>query len=187
MQKNILWTGIEYHSLENCIVFVTDAGAKVNSTIVGTYNNIIYKVEYQIMTNQNWETISCKLSARLNDTILNFDFKSDGKGNWSENDKPTEKYNGCIDVDIPLTPFTNTLPIKRLQLNIGDEQIIQVVYLDTLEQQIKAVRQKYRRLSHIEYKYENIPNDFEAVITVDESGLVENYPGLFKRSALVDI
>ena len=184
MQRNILWSGIEYHSLENCIVAVTDAGTEVNSTIVGTYNNIIYKVAYQIRTNQNWETISCELSARLDDTILNLDFKSDGKGNWSENGKPTEKYSGCTDVDIPLTPFTNTLPIRRLELPEKEEQIIKVLYLDVLEQQIRSVQQKYTRLSQNEYKYENVPNDFEAVIRVDEDGLVVMYPGLFKRTII---
>jgi hypothetical protein len=58
-----------------------------------------------------------------------------------------------------------------------------VIYLDLLAQEVSPVRQKYTRLSQLEYQYENVPNDFEAKIQVDESGLVVDYPSLFVRSA----
>lgn len=50
-----------------------------------------------------------------------------------------------------------------------------------LEEIEKTVNQKYKRLSNNKYKYENIPNDFEAVILVDQEGFIIDYPGLFKR------
>src|ERR1041384_988062 len=37
MQKNILWTGIEYHSLENCLITFTDKGIETISSIIGSY------------------------------------------------------------------------------------------------------------------------------------------------------
>lgn len=80
------------------------------------------------------------------------------------NGKQADQFKGCIDIDIPLTPFTNTLPINRLKLDQDEEHQIQVIYLDLLEQQVISVKQKYIRLSKTEYHYENIPNDFEAKI-----------------------
>jgi hypothetical protein len=97
--------------------------------------------------------------------------------------KKADQFSGCTDVDIPLTPFTNTLPINRLKLAEGEEHQIKVIYLDLLEQQISPVKQKYIRLSKTEYHYENVPNDFEAKIDVDELGFVVNYPSLFVRTA----
>lgn len=86
-------------------------------------------------------------------------------------------------LDIPPTPFTNSLPINRLRVKKGEEHQIRVIYLDLLEKQIKPVRQQYTRLSETAYLYQNVPNDFEAKIEVDEFGLVVDYPLLFIRTA----
>jgi uncharacterized protein len=103
--------------------------------------------------------------------------------NWIDFEHP---FKGCLDVDIPLTPFTNSLPINRLQLALGEARQIRVIYLDLLERRIVPVNQKYIRLSRTEYHYENVPNDFEARIKVDDAGLVVDYPGLFVRTAKLE-
>ena len=186
MQTNILWSGIEYNSLENCLVKTTDTGAEINSVIVGGYGEKIYRVEYQIQTNQNWETIFVEIKSQHSNTCDHFTFESDAKGNWILNGNPKNQFQGCIDVDIPLTPFTNSLPIKRLNMQKGDVSEIYVLYVDLLERQIIPVRQKYIRHSNNGYHYENIPNDFEANIEVDEHGYVVDYPSLFTRAASVN-
>ena len=183
MQTNLLWTGREYYSLENCLVKTTAIGSEITSTIIGYYEEKIYRVEYKITTNQNWETVLFQINSRHSNQTQLIRFESDGKGNWKNNGEKAEQFNGCIDVDIPLTPFTNTLPIRRLRLSQHQAQEINVIYCDLLEQQIKPVRQRYTRLSNTEYHYENVPNDFEATIRVDESGFVIDYPSLFKRKA----
>lgn len=183
MQNNILWTGREYYSLENCLVNATDEGTTITSTIIGLYQEKIYQAEYHIRVNNKWETISATISCRHNDHIQLIQLEADGKGSWSQDGRPAPQFDQCTDIDIPLTPFTNTLPINRLQLPENKEQEIRVIYIDLLEQQISAVRQKYIRLSAGTYHYENIPNDFEAVIKVDDLGLVVDYPQLFVRTA----
>lgn len=186
MQKNILWTGIEYHSLENCILTITNKGSEINSSIIGTYANELYKIEYRIRTNQYWETAFFEVKSQLYNTVANIDFRKEGKESWSVNGQPDEKFNGCIDIDISLTPFTNTLPINRLKLSEKEGEQIKVLYVDVLGQKIMPVLQKYTRLSPTDYKYENVPNDFESVISVDNLGLVVKYPGLFKRTYITE-
>lgn len=183
MQTNLLWTGREYYSLENCLVNTTGKGTAINSVIVGKYNSTIYRVEYEIHTNKDWQVVSFALRGLHSDQSLHWKFASDGNGNWTREGKPADEFKGCIDIDIPLTPFTNTLPINRLALKPGSSQRIRVLYLDVLEQRISRVEQQYTRLSDSEYQYENVPNDFEAKITVDASGFVVDYPQLFVRTA----
>lgn len=185
MQKNILWQGKAYHSLENCVLINTENGFEVNSVITGLHEQVIYRVEYFIKTNKNRETIFFEIKSNLNGVIQSFRFESDGKGNWLTNDKPAGQFTGCIDIDISLTPFTNTLPISRLNLSKNEQQELNVLYIDILNREIKPVQQRYTRLSTYQYKYENVPNDFEAVITVDDLGLVINYPELFERIAIL--
>lgn len=185
MQTNLLWRGREYFSLENCLVDDISNGVITKSTIVGYYQEKIYRVEYTIQTNSAWQTLSVEIDSRHDNHIQHFHFKGDGEGNWTENGKTLEAFAGCIDVDIPLTPFTNTLPINRLKLTKDQTQEIKVIYCDILEKQISAVRQKYTCISPTSYHYENVPNDFEATIEMDDSGFVVDYPYLFVRKAVL--
>ena len=180
IQHNILWFGIEYFSLENCLVESTPDGLIINSIIVGLYKDEIYRVKYDLLLDENWKTESCLIDARIGNKLKRIDLLKEGNV-WLLNGEPQPEFNNCIDVDIPLTPLTNSLPINRLNLSVGQETIIDIVYIDLLEDIIKPVKQKYRRLSVEMFKYENIPNDFEAEIKVDAAGFVVDYPQLFKR------
>ncbi len=184
MQTNLLWTGLVHQSLEHCIVTAEDAGPEALSTIVGSHQGVAYTVDYHIKTNAGWQVLFADISCRLNDRTYALELKGDD-GRWWINGGYAPQFEGCIDIDIPLTPFTNTLPIRRLGLAAGEEQEIEVLYLDLLEEQIRPVRQRYRRLSATRYHYENVPNDFEADIRIDESGFVIDYPSLFIRTAAI--
>ena len=183
MQTNLLWTGREYHSMENCLVNVTDTGIRITSTIIGYYERKLYKVDYAINTNNKWETVFCEVVSRHSDRTQSIRVESDGKGNWTVGGKEANQFDGCMDIDISLTPFTNTLPINRLQLSEHESKQVSVIFLDVLAHRMTPARQKYSRLSRLRYQYENVPNDFEAIIEVDESGFVADYPLLFTRTA----
>jgi hypothetical protein len=183
MQSVILWEGIEYFSLEHCLINQSGNGVDVHSAIVGEYNHVIYRIDYFIQTDRDWNTVSFSINSRLNDTVRQIQFTGDTNGNWISAIGSEGSFAGCVDVDIPVTPFTNTLPIRRLKLAPGQSQEIKVVYLDMLEQSIRPVTQKYTRVSAREYRYENVPNDFEAKITVDDEDFVVDYPGLFARKS----
>ncbi len=185
MQHSILWSGREYHSLENCLLTFNTTGAEINSTIVGRYHGTIYQVDYRIKTNSLWETLLLEYDTRLNFLKQSVRLERDGVGNWILNGNPAGEFKDCLDVDIPLTPFTNTLPIRRLKFSTGESHEIKVIYCDILEGKITPVKQNYKRLSSSEYHYENVPNDFEATIAVDQFGLVVDYPQLFVRSAFL--
>jgi uncharacterized protein len=184
-QNNILWTGREYHSLENCLVTRYDNNVEITSSVIGVYEGKIYKLDYSIRTNEHWETLFFELKYRHSNQEQTIKFEGDGKGHWLNEGKRMNGFDGCIDIDIPLTPFTNTLPVNRLKLTPAETKEIQVIYLDVLEQRVRPVRQKYTCISAAEFHYENVPNDFEAIIRVDELGLVVDYPSLFVRTAIL--
>ena len=184
MQKTLLWTGREYRSLERCVITTSNTGARIESTISGYYENKIYKVDYSIETNDRWETQFFEVRSRIDNRSEIFTLKKDGNGNWNDG-KKADKFPGCVDIDISLTPFTNSLPLNRMRLPLNEERVVQILYIDVLASRISPVRQRYVRLSELLYHFENIPNDFQADILVDEDGFVVNYPGLFVRTALV--
>jgi hypothetical protein len=99
---------------------------------------------------------------------------------WSGTERPPE-YRKCLDVDLSFTPATNTLPIRRLGLEVGDEAEIHVAWLVWPELSVRPVLQRYARLAEDRYRYAQ--DDFEAELIVDEHGLVLEYEGLWRAIA----
>jgi hypothetical protein len=182
IQKEIFWKGLQHSSFEKCVVKTTGEKTEVTSSIWGIFREIVYRVGYEIRVNQHWQTEYFNIQSEVSRVEKKFTYESDGMGNWKVDGVPVDAFKACIDIDISLTPFTNSLPINRLHLSRQQEKKINVIYIDILEQRISAMAQKYTRVSDFEYKYENVPNDFEAILTVDEFGLVVAYPGLFART-----
>ena len=88
---------------------------------------------------------------------------------------------GAIDVDLPITPFTNTLPIRRLGLGEGQSADLAIVYVTVPDLGVEVDRQRYTcvvpgRLFH----YKSLDSDFERDIEVDDDLTVVSSPGLFR-------
>jgi hypothetical protein len=80
-----------------------------------------------------------------------------------------------------VTALTNTLPIRRLRLAIGECAEITAAYIAFPELTVSPNPQRYTRLSSDRYRYESLDTDFVREITVDEHGIVITYPDLFHR------
>jgi len=89
---------------------------------------------------------------------------------------------GAIDVDLSITPFTNTLPIWRLDLAEGQAADIRAVYVRLPDLTVTIDPQRYTCLQRgRRYRYESLDSDFVREIDIDVHGLVVTYPGLFRR------
>ena len=92
------------------------------------------------------------------------------------------KLTGAIDIDLSITLFTNTLPIRRLKLRAGQFAEIVTVYIYMPTLTLTTVPQRYTCLElGKRYWYESLDSDFTRDIEVDGRGLVVTYPGLFHR------
>ena len=99
---------------------------------------------------------------------------------WSGKERPPE-FEDCVDVDLSFTPATNTLPIRRLGLEVGEEAEIAVAWLVWPELRFERAVQRYARLGKDRYRYTQ--DEFEAELTVDGDGLVVEYGNLWKSVA----
>jgi hypothetical protein len=106
---------------------------------------------------------------------------SDGAGAWTRDGQPAPDLAGAVDVDLSGTPATNSLPIRRLGLRIGDRARIAVAYVDLPSLAVRLEAQRYTRLSEGRYHFESAAHGFARDIEVDGDGLVVSYPGLFRR------
>jgi uncharacterized protein len=125
-----------------------------------------------------------KLNITSVETKKEISLKSDGLGKWFDDLGNTiNDLNGAFDVDIEATPFTNTLPIRRLNLKEKQREEIIVVYITVPRLSIFVDRQRYTCLiPNKRYRFEQVNTEFVQDIEVDKYGLVLVYPNLFKRT-----
>jgi uncharacterized protein len=113
----------------------------------------------------------------------NLVLRADGHGHWWDGEGGMlPALEGCVDLDISATPFTNTLPIRRLGLSETESREIRAAYISVPDLSAVAVEQRYTCLSlNRIYRYEGLFRGFVTELSVDEDGFVTDYPGLFAR------
>jgi hypothetical protein len=93
---------------------------------------------------------------------------------------------GCIDLDLNFTPTTNLLPLRRLDLAVGQAAEVRSAWLEWPAAVLRPLVQRYVRRSSAEYDYEaDLPDAdmFVAVLRVDPNGWVLDYGGLWQAEA----
>ncbi|CAH0276419.1 hypothetical protein SRABI27_03645 [Pedobacter sp. Bi27] len=180
MERKITWEGLEYRSLENCTLTETDNGISVTSVITGQVNNQAIKILYKILTDTLWATYFVEINVILGGYKKTILLEKKGAF-WLVNNTIDHRFDDCVDIDISLTPLTNTLPIRRLVFNGQSSNRIEVIYIDIIADMIMPVRQYYTKISDSVYLYENEKSTFKAELKTDSYGLVIEYPKLFRE------
>jgi uncharacterized protein len=138
-----------------------------------------FGLSYHVKLDALWHTKEVRLRTTSGHALH---LECDGRRHWRENGKDRPDLQGCIDVDIQATPLTNTLPIRRLDLETGERMDIRLCYIDVPDLTASSANQRYTALdAGTLYRFESLESGFTADLPVDEDGFVLDYPGLFKR------
>ncbi|WP_416150314.1 putative glycolipid-binding domain-containing protein [Salipaludibacillus sp. HK11] len=177
--KNEEQFGCEYLALETKDGNTMTAQGRV--IYIEANQPIAHNVDYTIELDANW--ITKKLSIKV-DNLSNLELIADGKGNWFNTDgELIHRLKGAIDIDISCTPFSNSLPINRMDWKNNQREYFEMVYIAVPSLEMKKVTQSYEYVNgEGEWRYFNYRcYDYETTICVDENGLVVNYPDVFSR------
>jgi len=191
MEWNVMWVPWVGAGLEHLRLRQNDTSMLIDSVVIGVEDEQIFRLWYEIQTDSDWKVRACTLRL-LGDTTPEITLHADGEGHWADAaGVPLTALDGCIDVDISVTPFTNTLPIRRVPLHAGQSVDLQVAYLSVPGMEVQNAPQRYICLeSHATgslYRYESLTSGFTRDLRVDAQGLVIDYPGLWKRAGEVNL
>ncbi len=176
------WRPAEGDGLEHLdLAPLPGGGLLASAVVIGGAGADPFALRYRIRLGVDWRVREIAVE-RTDGRSLGL--VSPEPGRWQTIDgAPRPDLDGCIDVDIQATPFTNTLPIRRLGLTraMGMAELPMVyVPLDTLAPVPDG--QRYAALDDgRRYRYEAADESFAAELALDEDGLVLDYPGLFRR------
>ena len=137
-------------------------------------------VQYVLRLSPTWQVRQFLLFRDLEEPDLWL--ATDGSGRWGEmNGAHRTELDGCYDIALSCTPFTNTLPIRRLPLHEGHTAEFPVVRVDPETLGVVPELQRYTRTGSHRWLFELVETGFTAELEIDEFGLVLDYPALFRR------
>lgn len=176
------WTPESGIGAEHLVLMQDAAGFVAQAVVVGHRFGVPYGAYYRIEIAADWSVR--RVSIALTDG-RKLELFADGIGTWlDEHHQRIPALDGCIDVDLSATAFTNTLPIRRLGLTRGQRQTIRVAYVAIPALTAEPVDQAYTCIEpDRRYLYEGLFRQFQAELSIDPDGLVTDYPSLFRRVA----
>jgi uncharacterized protein len=180
-----MWTAWDRPGLGHLRLAVRDSGVVADGVVLGVAEGRPFRIAYDVRCDRLWRVRSTRVSVPGEPPKV--ELLSDGEGNWTGPDGRAVMYLECCEyIDISETPFTNTLPIRRLGLAPGESAEISVAYFDVTELQPWPEPQSYTCLEKGDgsglYRFLSLDGGFTADLPVDSDGLVVDYPGLFRRA-----
>lgn len=176
------WTGV---SLESCRIAESPDGIRAESVALGVEAGTSWAVRYALRCDAGWRTRQLTVASLASDDGP-LTLTGDGTGHWTDGaGVRLAALDGCLDVDLTSTAFTNTLPIRRLGMVPGWSEEIIVAYVAVPGLELSVARQRYHCLSWGpdggRYRFDDPATGFTAEISVDADGLVIDYPGVARR------
>ncbi|MGW5440921.1 putative glycolipid-binding domain-containing protein [Nocardia asteroides] len=163
-----------------------ERGILVEGCATAVEDGLAWAIDYRLRLDGSWHTRSAQVTGRYADTRRSVTVQSDGLGRWQVDGVAAPEFDGCLDIDLEASAFTNALPVHRLGLTIGDAADAPAVYVGAADLALRRLPQHYRRLADgagHRYDYRAPAFDFHATLDYDTSGLIVDYPGLATRTA----
>lgn len=186
MDFDLYWQAVRWLALEHLHLGTVAGELRADSLIVGSFNGTPLRLRYRLVCDHGWQATRLEVENLAAGERL--ELERTAHGDWhDQNGRERGELDGATDIDIAATPYTNTLPIRRLRLEPGQSAEIIVAYIavsPTLA--LLASRQRYTRLPNEagrdSYLYESLESDFRRELIVDRHGFVVDYPDIWRRA-----
>jgi uncharacterized protein len=142
-----------------------------------------FRLIYRLGWDEAWRLRTARLDVTTDTVSRALELDADGEGNWRDGSgQARPDLDGCIDIDIWPTPFTNTFPIRRAPIAVGERREFVMAWIAAPELTVRPMRQGYTRLADRRYLYQNLDGSaFRAHIDIDADDIVLDYEGIFRR------
>ena len=179
MVKSILWRRIDSPGHEACRLFQLNDEWWLEGTAVFLSDQRPCRLSYNVACDSSWNTRRGSVTGWVDDVPVEFSIETHDQ-RWSLNGVEIPETHGCIDLDLNFSPSTNVLPIRRLNLEVGQHAAVKAAWLRFPTFEFEPLTQIYTRLDRFKYRYASNDGKFVRELTVNEVGLVTDYPGLWQ-------
>ena len=142
-----------------------------------------FRLTYRLTWDESWRLRDAELVVATERSTRTLSLRTDGQGYWRYGDgRPVNELDGCVDIDIWPTPFTNSFPIRRETMAVGERRQFRMAWIFAPDLTVLPQPQAYTRLADRLYLFESLDGSgLRAELPVDKDGIVLDYPGFFQR------
>jgi hypothetical protein len=176
--RTVVWKRVDTAGLEYAEIAFNPL--RLQGEVVVVEAGVPFAVSYRVACDTNGATERAAVRVRCEGTD-NERLLVRGPGGWTLNGTPQPQLEGLLDVDLSVTPSTNTTPLRRLRLGIGQRAEVTAAWVKLPSFEVVPLRQSYHRLTATTYAYEAPDLPFQADLECDDDGIIITYSGLWMR------
>jgi hypothetical protein len=178
MARDIVWEWLDRPGLEHLSLEIRPGAVSARGLMLVQLGPAPVRVAYEVELDGAWTFQRARLTV---DQDRALDIVHGPDDVWTVDGKARPDLAGCIDIDIMATPFTNSLPIRRLAFEPDRPLTIQAAYIRLPDLTVEPAAQDYTKLDAARFRYRSLSTGFTADLTVDADGLVVEYPPFWRR------
>lgn len=179
MVASMLWTRLDTPGHDAGVLEDTGTGWTVHGTAVFRHEGEPAHLRYRVACDRSWQTLSGEIRGSIGLTSIERVVTRTSKGAWLVNGDLVLPPGDHVDLDLGVTPATNLIQIRRMDLRVGQQAACPVAWLD-VPGTLEVVEQTYERRTESGYWYESPRFGYAAMLEITEVGFVRDYPGLWR-------
>lgn len=175
-----LWRRLDIPAFDLCRSWTSDVAIALDGHVLTVVDGEPTEIAYEVVCDDGWVTQSARVEIRRRGSTTRVEVSRDERGHWSRDGTPLPVLAGIDDVDLEFTPATNTLPIRRLSLAVGESASVNAAWIRFPSLELNVLPQRYTRTGENQYRYESAGGAFTATLEVDWFGLVARYADIWE-------
>lgn len=176
----VLWRRLDTPGHDSARLYARDDQWRLRGTAVFAHEGQPCRLDYVVVCDLAWQTLSGRVGGWVGTRTVEIELAVDLARRWRLNKADRPDVSGCLDLDLGFSPSTNLLPIRRLNLAIGQEARVRAAWLGFPSLTLEPLEQRYRRLDSRTYRYESAGGRFVPDLEVNAAGFVTRYPDFWQ-------
>jgi uncharacterized protein len=177
---SILWRRLDTPGHESARLFYQADSWNLEGSAVFSHERQPCRLDYHIVCDSGWQTRLARVDGWIGNSPIEIAITVNPAQRWLLNEHEYPTAAGCIDLDLNFSPSTNLLPIRRLNLAVGQEREVRAAWLRFPSFKLEPLAQLYRRIDETTYRYESGDGSFVTDLSVNEAGFVIRYPNFWE-------
>src|SRR5262245_18097194 len=181
-ESRIRWRRLDVPGREESCIEGTVNGWRLSGELELEEAGSKARLRYAIECDSEWRTRTVLVEGEVGDAPIRFALATNGEGQWTQDGVLLPDLSGTLDIDLAFTPATNTLPIRRLDLGVGECARVRGAWLRFPKLRLEALEQTYTREAEQRFRYSAIVDGepFIARLDTDRFGRVVRYEDLWE-------
>lgn len=179
MSQAVLWQRLDRPTLEFA-QWTVDREVILRRDVVGDMNGVPGRVMYRVRVGDDQLTRVVRVHLWSDSGNRHLYLCRSHQGQWQANGIARPDLADATDVDIGVTPATNTLPIRRFRVAVGESCELVAARVQFPALSVIPARQRYTRIGADRYLYESLESRCWAELTVRDDGIVVQYGDIWR-------